>query len=232
MPLSGNVSLADKMVYFCNAFLRDLPDPFSIIDDKFRIVWGNRKNAEVHQHRQADIIGEVCYDIFFKKDTACSPCAVTMARKSGRPCTVKKKCALSNGNRVWCEQRAVPLFDQNQNLASFLVYGIIVTDTKLNEKRQDEHIEHLEDIIIEINERKNKFIANENSHQLQATLSNRELEVLHLVAQGCTNSEISQSLAISTHTVKTHMISIFNKLGVNNRTQAAVAATFHDLIPL
>jgi len=231
MPLSGVVSLEDKIVYFCNAFLRDLPDPFSIIDDNYRIVWGNRKKAEVHRLRPEDVVGEICYDIFFQKDTPCSPCAVKMAGKSGKPCTVKKKCTLPCGNRICCEQRAAPLLDQNQNHAYFLVYGIIVTETKIIEKRQGEYIQRLEDILFEITERKNKFIANDNSRQLQAILSSRQKEVLHLIAQGCTNSEIPKSLSISAHTVKSHLISIFNKLGVNNRTQAAVVATFHELIP-
>ena len=232
MPFSGNVSLTDKMVYFCNAFLQELPDPFSIIDDKFRIVWGNRKKAEEHQLRQKDIIGEICYDIFFQKDRACSPCALKMARQSGRPSTVKKKCTLPSDNRGWCEQRATPLFDRNQNLTSFLVYSINVTDTKLNEKRQDQYIERLEKTLSEINERKSKFIPRDYNHKLRASLSSREKEVLHLVAQGWTNLEISDSLSISAHTVKTHMVSIFNKLGLHNRTQAAVVATFHELIPL
>ena len=55
-------------------------------------------------------------------------------------------------------------------------------------------------------------------------LTNREKEVLQLVAAGRTNNEISEKLFISPHTVKSHVIHIFNKLGVNDRTQAAVLA--------
>jgi DNA-binding NarL/FixJ family response regulator len=50
------------------------------------------------------------------------------------------------------------------------------------------------------------------------------------MAEGQTNPEISHALSISAHTAKSHVINIFNKLGVNNRTQAAVMATFHQLI--
>jgi DNA-binding CsgD family transcriptional regulator/ArsR family metal-binding transcriptional regulator len=65
---------------------------------------------------------------------------------------------------------------------------------------------------------------------LAAPLTERELEVLRLMAQGATNVEISSSLQISPHTVKSHIINIFNKLGVNDRTQAAVLALRHELV--
>ena len=61
-------------------------------------------------------------------------------------------------------------------------------------------------------------------------LSPRELEVLRLVAHGATNTEISELLGISPHTVKSHVISIFNKLGVNDRTQAGVWAALNGIL--
>lgn len=61
-------------------------------------------------------------------------------------------------------------------------------------------------------------------------LSAREMEILRLMAHGATNMEISQLLSISHHTVKSHVIHIFNKLGVNDRTQAAVWAACRGLI--
>jgi LuxR family maltose regulon positive regulatory protein len=55
-------------------------------------------------------------------------------------------------------------------------------------------------------------------------LSSRELAVLQLIAQGCSNQEISESLFISLHTVKTHARHINSKLGVERRTQAVARA--------
>jgi DNA-binding CsgD family transcriptional regulator/ArsR family metal-binding transcriptional regulator len=65
---------------------------------------------------------------------------------------------------------------------------------------------------------------------LPTPLTGREEEVLGLMAQGATNREIALHLRISPHTVKSHVIHIFNKLGVNDRTQAAVQATRQNLI--
>ncbi|MEV6517252.1 response regulator transcription factor [Micromonospora chalcea] len=56
-------------------------------------------------------------------------------------------------------------------------------------------------------------------------LSQRELEVLELVAQGSTNREAARQLFISEATVKTHLLHAYAKLGVNDRA-AAVAAAF------
>lgn len=55
-------------------------------------------------------------------------------------------------------------------------------------------------------------------------LSSRELAVLTLIAQGCSNQEISDQLFISLHTVKTHASHINSKLGVERRTQAVARA--------
>jgi LuxR family maltose regulon positive regulatory protein len=55
-------------------------------------------------------------------------------------------------------------------------------------------------------------------------LSERELEVLELIAEGLTNPEIASRLFLSLNTVKVHARNIYGKLGVNNRTQAAARA--------
>ena len=51
-------------------------------------------------------------------------------------------------------------------------------------------------------------------------LSSRELEVLHLIAEGLSNLAIAQKLFLSTGTVKVHIKHIYSKLDVNSRTQA------------
>jgi LuxR family maltose regulon positive regulatory protein len=55
-------------------------------------------------------------------------------------------------------------------------------------------------------------------------LSEREIEVLQLIAEGLTNPEIATRLILSLYTVKTHTRNIYSKLGVNNRIQAVAKA--------
>jgi DNA-binding NarL/FixJ family response regulator len=63
-------------------------------------------------------------------------------------------------------------------------------------------------------------------------LSERELEVLCLMAKGAANKEISAELNIAQSTVKTHITNIFQKLGVNDRTEAVTQALKRGLIRL
>jgi len=63
-------------------------------------------------------------------------------------------------------------------------------------------------------------------------LSSREFEVLKLVSEGLFNKEIAYKLNISEKTVKNHVSNIFKKIGVSDRTQAAVYAIKHNLVDI
>jgi DNA-binding NarL/FixJ family response regulator len=68
------------------------------------------------------------------------------------------------------------------------------------------------------------------SEELVEPLTERELEVLRLVGTGATNKEIAQSLVIAEGTVKNHLTSVYGKLAVSDRTQAALKARDMGLI--
>jgi DNA-binding NarL/FixJ family response regulator len=60
-------------------------------------------------------------------------------------------------------------------------------------------------------------------------LTSREVEVLQLVRRGLSNREIARRLGISERTVKTHLTSVYQRIGVLDRTQAALWAEHHDV---
>ncbi len=69
-----------------------------------------------------------------------------------------------------------------------------------------------------------------NFRQTHSNLTRREYEVLKLVVDGQTNSEIAKTLTISEHTAKAHVCNIIQKLVVDDRTQAAVKALKEGLV--
>jgi len=69
-----------------------------------------------------------------------------------------------------------------------------------------------------------KAVENSDNDDALNLLTPRELEVLRLIATGKSNKEISESLVITEKTVKTHVSHLLDKLGLSDRTQAAIYA--------
>ncbi|CAM3892660.1 response regulator [Mesobacillus thioparans] len=69
-----------------------------------------------------------------------------------------------------------------------------------------------------------------NNVELHEELTEREMEVLKLIAEGKTNQEIADELFIALKTVKTHVSNILSKLQVQDRTQAVIYAFRHSLV--
>ena len=63
-------------------------------------------------------------------------------------------------------------------------------------------------------------------HQIES-LTDREQDVLTLLAQGMTNKDIAQTLFLSVRTIEAHLRNIYGKLDVNNRTEAVLWAVQH-----
>ena len=75
-----------------------------------------------------------------------------------------------------------------------------------------------------------EFILNEVEIK-KLNLSNRELEVLQLMAEGLSNQEIASRLFVSLNTIKTHSSNVFEKMDVKSRTQAIDKAKRLSIIP-
>ena len=77
-----------------------------------------------------------------------------------------------------------------------------------------------------------RFAELSKQSQSPEILTERETEVLKLIAKGAANKEIASQLNISNSTVKTHIASIFQKLGTNDRTEAVTQAMKRGIIRL
>jgi DNA-binding NarL/FixJ family response regulator len=72
--------------------------------------------------------------------------------------------------------------------------------------------------------------AGRRQHLRPGGLSDREVEVLRLVAEGCSNPEIGRRLGISGRTAEHHVQHIYDKIGVSTRAAAVLFAVEHDLL--
>jgi DNA-binding NarL/FixJ family response regulator len=75
----------------------------------------------------------------------------------------------------------------------------------------------------------NKKLNRASPPQELDSLTDREREVLDLIARGCSNREIAEKMVISEKTVKTHVSNLLDKLGLEDRTRAAIWALKHGL---
>ncbi|MDD5936125.1 MAG: response regulator transcription factor [Clostridiales bacterium] len=75
-------------------------------------------------------------------------------------------------------------------------------------------------------------LKDKKSSSINEALTKREVDVLQLIAEGLFNKEIAYRLNISEKTVKNHVSNIFKKIGVSDRTQAAVYAIRNNLVDM
>ena len=126
------------------------------------------------------------------------------------------------------EKATFPVYDRHGNVVETVSFDIdsdcLYQKINLNEAR----IQDLQSRLVSFERERNANIEAANS-ALPAPLTRREIQVLRLIAHGATNKEISAELQISQHTVKSHVIHIFNKIGVNDRAQTAAWGAIHGL---
>ena len=99
---------------------------------------------------------------------------------------------------------------------------------KLTKKKQTEIVVE-KTVYLPVNS-KEDFIINEQELE-KFGISNREYEILELIAKGASNQEIADELYLSINTVKTHTSNLFMKLDVSRRTQAVKKGKELRLIP-
>lgn len=224
------MSMDDILKQFDSPILKSIRDPITVIDKDFRVLWLNRARAVIHQLNRDDVIGRMCYKVFFGRKAPCEDCVVQALFKSGRSHIKEAWLDFPDGSRKWGEVRAYPVYGQNRTVDAALTIIIDITERKLKLERQKRYAEYLSRSLRVLTQEKNRVLSDDGHLDATFGLTDREIEVLRLMTEGFTNNEISEQLSISPHTVKSHVIHIFNKLGVDDRTQAAVLATRHKLI--
>lgn len=164
----------------------------------------------------------------------------TNCQECGFPTCMAFAAALSNRQVVpeqcpWfpkpiSETAAYPIYDEYGRLISTTEIELNAGDREQGLRAQQEGAGGLENTLPAPRQGEGEAGYESDYDGIRVILTGREVEVLRLMAEGFTNPEISEILSISHHTVKSHVVHIFNKLGVNDRTQAAVWAARNRLI--
>ncbi len=126
-------------------------------------------------------------------------------------------------------RKAVEMAEQDKCIMPFIEYSSGMTDIYKQLPNNLKEKPFIQSIISHIDISKEQG-PNQGFAKVKAMISQRELAVLKLIAQGLSNQGIAENLFISLHTVKTHARRINSKLHVNSRTQAIIKAREVGLI--
>ena len=219
--------------------LKSLRIPLAVIDNEFRFLWLNQEMANIYRVQVERVTGRICYQMSTSDQTGpCHDCPVAAVQKSGRREVSQKYRDFPDGVRKYGEVSAFPIHGPQQEIVSTLVMVIDITDKIVVD--MDATYQALARLMPSL---KRSMLRpggpltpnrvprrSEQTRTCNGGLTHRETQVLQLMVKGYSNTRIASRLAISPHTVKSHVIHIFNKLGVNDRIQAAVEATKRQII--
>jgi DNA-binding CsgD family transcriptional regulator len=195
-----------------------------LIDRDLRIQWANATGARCGSRVLTGIEGRHCYDIHLRRSSACPDCPVRRVFDSHMPQIVERWIPLPDGSQKCFEVRVYPVRDGSGKAVYAIKMGLDVTERKLAGEKHIHYVESLEMALKEGIQDKYPLWCDSRRKKNMFKLSEREIQVLRLLSEGLSNTEIAAHLAISPHTVKTHVTHLFNKIGVTDRTQAAVLA--------
>jgi DNA-binding CsgD family transcriptional regulator len=213
--------------------LKSIRVPLAVIDPEFRFLWLNREMARIYQIQPKQAKGRICYQLASGQAQPCQDCPVPAAQKSGRRQVSQKYKDFPGGVRKFGELCAFPVCGpENKHIATILMVVDITDKIVVNLNDMYRRLAHGMPALRPIAQLTSNTAGRRvgRTRTLNYGLTRRETHVLRLMAKGHANTKIAARLQISPHTVKSHVINIFNKLGVNDRVQAAVWAAKHGLI--
>jgi PAS domain S-box-containing protein len=229
-PIKDSLPVDHLLSALGPAVLKSIRDPFGIFSPDFRIIWANKAMARVHLYDDEELSGKICYQVFKCGDGPCPGCPLQATIETGRTQINEMWADFPGGKRRWGEVRSYPVRGAQKTIVAVIVIIIETTSKRENLDKQREYAAFLSKKLNATSEHEGIVQFDDGEILLNVSLSGRETEVLRLITEGYTNAQISELLSISPNTIKTHINNIFNKLGVNDRTQAAVLATRHDLV--
>jgi PAS domain S-box-containing protein len=204
--------------------------PFGIFDKSHRVLWANEGLAVLHQVPLENFIGNICHEAIHNRPTPCKDCTIETVLQTGKVNIAEQWFEFNNGERIWGEVHNYPIRRDSGDIAAVVTFGFDVTHRKNRVEVLKNYSKYLSKELNGRRNKKRKIRLGDDEIKIDVKLSVRENEILRLITEGYTNVQIASLLSITENTVKTHVNNIFNKMGVNDRTHAAVIATRENLI--
>ena len=202
--------------------LGSISDVVEIIDPKGVIIYSNISQARMKKLGLDRVLGSRCSAVYRNICGSCDDCPLNEVMITGRRQTRDNRIVFHGGKSFWVRQRLYPVFNEKGWVSAVLRIAFDITDEKRKEQAESKYLDTLEQSL-------HNRIQGKTPVMIQ-DLSAREMEIVPLMADGMSNPEIARLLGISPHTVKTHVVSILNKLNAKDRTQAAVTAARLNII--
>jgi len=222
--------LVDVVNAICPEMLRALnacADPVFVVDERWTILHWNKSAEDAFGSPASEAEGRRCYDILAGVDDAgreicrlhCEKWA--LARRKARIHNFDLQ--VTPQHDTWANVSILPLSDANGNTYALAHVLKNVGRTKRLEHFVRDLAANAEDVLA-------PHPRNGVVHDTAAIhLTNRELEVLMLLAHGAGTGTIAERLGVSNHTVHNHIAVVLNKLGVHSRAEAVAYAFEHHL---
>jgi DNA-binding CsgD family transcriptional regulator len=218
--------------------LKSLSIPLAVIDCEFRFLWLNQEMARIYQSRPKQATGKICYELISAEAGPCHDCPVAAVQKSGRREISQKYRNFPDGARKYYEVSAFPIHDAQKKVVATLLMildmshkVVVALDPayQMLAQSMSAPLEWMPQSLKLLGRERMKKKARQ-SQAVNLRLTPRETQVMQLLVKGSSNTQIASRLKISPHTVKSHVTNIFNKLGVNDRIQAAVVVTKQGIV--
>ena len=207
-----------------------------IIDGRHRIIFWNQGAERVLGFTEEEVLGRQCFEILGGRDdrgrTLCQRfCLVALCAESGSVIPNIDVRTRTQGN----EERWVNLTTFEYTTADAGTGKVIVHLFRdiTDKKDYKEFVDQLLSLSDKLQRDDNPTINRINSRDYHnGTLTNREKQVLDLIARGLGTNETADALAISRSTVRNHIQNILGKLGVHSRLEAIAYAYQNGMIEI
>ena len=235
----GQVSEMKAILKCIEELFSRTADGVIAIDPDGKIIFWNRSAEEILEYSQEEILRKRCYEVFRAWDTAGNvccfqECSIMAKYESCEPTqNFNLKVMTKTKRKIWINVSTVLVPYPTQRGKHLIVHLFRRILAPADMEGLADKIVSILPSLIKPDEEPSKKSGEGGPGPLSTKiglLTQRETEILRLLAQGLVAKEIAVRLGISTATARTHIQKIYNKLDVHSKFEAALIAFQHDLV--